>query len=259
LPNTIEHPVIQPLREFDAPVMLWWARALRPEFFAPYSTAYRPLYVDAYGENNTQIYRVEASAVLTPNIGIDDQGRLMVGALAENVANQSRIAVFGDSKIFQNDYGLAPITGTQTPIYADNYALAQGVAGWLLGLPVELWQPLPSTLTWIAIDGSGADWDNQRRVTPDAQDDSSILPQNIRQVRSFRNQDFLYLQIETVTPPDTRAPLLLEINTDVNGDIDRSFSIYADNVFQSKAVRKQLFRRHRSRLIRLSKCFCQYE
>ena len=239
--------------------MLWWARALRPEFFAPYSTAYRLLYVDAYGENNTQIYRVEASAVLTPNIGIDDQGRLMVGALAENVANQSRIAVFGDSKIFQNDYGLAPITGTQTPIYADNYALAQGVAGWLLGLPVELWQPLPSTLTWIAIDGSGADWDNQRRVTPDAQDDSSILPQNIRQVRSFRNQDFLYLQIETVTPPDTRAPLLLEINTDVNGDIDRSFSIYADNVFQSKAVRKQLFRRHRSRLIRLSKCVCQYE
>jgi len=226
-PNQVDHPVIQPLVDFDVPVMTWGARNLRAEFFAPYGTAFGLLYTDGYAESNPQIYRAEDPAPLTPNIGLDDQGRLILGALAENTVNQSRIAVFGDSEIFQNDYGLAPIPGTQIPLHAGDTVLAQRVASWLLDLPVEDWQPLPSSFTWIEIDGTASDWTTQGALTIDPTDDTSILSQNVQQVRGFRNQDYVYLQIETAAAPDHFARLLFDMDSDVNGAVDRTLSIDA--------------------------------
>ena len=224
-PNRIDHPVIQPLLDYEVPVMMWGARNLRSEFFAPYSTAFGLLYADAFAETNTLIYRAEDPAPLQVNIGTDDQGRLTVGAIAENTANQSRIAVFGDSEIFQNDFGLAPIPGSQTPLHAGNYILAQRVASWLLNLPVEDWESLPNVFTWLSIDGDGADWENRGSLTTDASDDNSILSQNIQQVRGFRNQDYLYLQIEMLASPDPFARLLIDVDSDVNGQVDRTLSV----------------------------------
>ncbi|MBE2271529.1 MAG: SH3 domain-containing protein [Anaerolinea sp.] len=228
--NAIDHPVIQPLQDYGVPVLMWGARGIRSEFFAPYSSASGLLYIDGFGENNPQIYRAEDPAPLTPNIGADDQGRLIVGALAENASTQSRLALFGDGELFQNDYGLAPIPGTQTPLHAGNYVLIQRTISWLLGLPVEEWRALPSGFTWLQIDGVGDDWGTQGAITTDAEDDTTIRPQNIRQVRAFRNQDYLYLQVETLSPPEQFARLLLDVDGDVNGELDRSLSADLDQI-----------------------------
>lgn len=209
-PTTIDHIITEPHRAYDLPIMTWGARNLHSEFFAPFGSASALIEArNIYAETNRNVYLANDPAPLTVNIGTDYQGDLTIGAVAENGINNSRIAVIGDSEIFQNGFGLANIPNTQTPLHPGNYVLSQHLVSWLLHRPPEDWQPLPSDFTWLSIDGSDEDWQNRGAITQDETQDISITRQDIEQVRSFRNQDYLYLLIETVAPPDPVAAQLI--------------------------------------------------
>ena len=227
-PEDNQHPVIAPLYAYNLPVMLWGARNLRSEFYAPNSSAQALLFTEpAFAETNAQVYRAQDPAPLELNIGTDAQGRLGTAALAENFLSQSRVAVLGDGEIFQNGFGLAPIPGSTIPRHPGNYLLALRLASWLLELPVETWPPLPDALTWVAVDGSAADWENRGSITTDALRETSLLSQEIQQVRGFRNRDYVYLLVETALPPDLSAQLSIQIDSNVDGQIDRQITLNA--------------------------------
>jgi hypothetical protein len=233
LPEDSDHPVIAPLRDYGVPVMLWGARNLHAEFFTPAASAQALLYTEpGFAETNTQVYREQDAAPLVLNIGADAQGRLTVAALAENLATQSRIAVLGDGEMVQNGFGLAPIGGSDIPLHPGDYLLSQRLAAWLLELPVEVWQPLPTSYTWVAIDGDAADWDDQAATTGDTAGDASDSAHDLQQVRTFRNQDYLYLLLETAAPPVPQTSLELQVDANGDGQIDSQIRVdIQQNVF----------------------------
>ena len=215
----IPHPVSDPLRVYDVPVALWGARSMEAEALGPDSKAYSLLQtVHAYGETDLRnINRGEAPLEL--NLGEDVVGRQTVAALGIYTPTGARIAVFGDSEMLQNGYGLA-VTGAGLPRLPGNRLLAERTAAWLLERPLEDWPPLPAGVTWIAVDGQPDDWaQTLPAVAGDGVGDAD-RPYDLQQVRGFRNNDYLYLLAETAAPPPAGLQVLIGSDATFDGQSD---------------------------------------
>jgi hypothetical protein len=154
------------------------------------------------------------------NIGVDTQGKLAVGAIGQNTRTGSRIAVFGDSEMFQNGFGLANVPNTADPVHPGNRILAERLCAWLLGLPEEDWPPLSPGFTWLVVDGSDQDWTSDVPVAGDALNDTASAQFNIQQVQGFRNYASLYVLVQTEAPPDLQTRLVLDIDNNQDGEAD---------------------------------------
>jgi hypothetical protein len=215
--DILPHPVVEPLINYGVPVQLWGARALRVEPIGVDSLATPLLYTDtAYAETNEDAFNFLRGqpAALELNLETDIVGRLNVAGLAENTASGSRIAVVGDSEIFENGFGLASATDGSSPLYPGNRIFAQRLAAWLLELPVEEWPPLPSGFTWVSIDGDDEDW-SQAALMTDNTDTTVSGPYDIRRVRAFENNSFLYVIVETTAPPTEDVRVELELGREI--------------------------------------------
>jgi Bacterial SH3 domain len=232
--DSVPNLVSDPLRRYDLPIALWGARPLRVEPLGVDSLAWALVdTIPEYAETATDFYpsRTKPGGTFGLDIGKDYQGQLNVAAIGENTRVGSRIAVFGDGEAMQNGYGLSLAAGGATPTFPGNYILVQRLVAWLLHAPEDQYPPLPTGLTWIAIDGQIDDWPKNALVTPDAETDSSILSLNIRQVRAARNDSYLYMAIETAAQPSPDSQIDMEIASTVRGQANTIISMQPGHVF----------------------------
>jgi hypothetical protein len=232
----VHHPVTEPLVKYELPVMVWGARTITVDPFGLDSAAAPLIYSrTAYGEANRAVFGGQdgEQAPLEVNLDEDSVGTLIVGGLAENTKTGSRIAVLGDSELLQNNFGLA-LSTAGGPLHPGNQILAERLVAWLLGYPVEDWLPLPTGFTWLAVDGSNSDWEGE---TPppvlDKDDESSTLfPEyDIQQVRTFQDDSYLYVLVETLAPPDPEAVCLtLGLDTNEDNETDTTLLATVDQV-----------------------------
>jgi hypothetical protein len=222
--SLLPHPVIEPLVKYQVPVYVRGARTVRTEPFGISSFGYPLLLTNsAYGETTREVFTSRGvPPPLQLNLGVDEVGTLVVAGLGENVSTGSRIAVLGDTALVQNGFGLEQIvsdTGEETPRFPGNRILVERIAAWLLNLPLEEWPGLPEGFTWLELDGDSSDWSESQRVIADEDDNQSATPElDIQQVRAFRNNDFLYLLIETSASPLPSARLRLQLQNTTSGD-----------------------------------------
>ena len=215
----VSHPVTAPLLTYDMPVWYWGGRSVEVDAIGPFSRAY-PLLVteNAYGETNAASFRATNPDPLVVNIGVDPQGRLLLGGLSESLRSGSRVALLGDSGIVQNIYGLTRLeSNTALPRFPGNEVLVTRLVAWLLGIPEDLWPILPEGYTWIALDGQPNEW-SQATVS------GSTTGTLIRQVHATHNDSYLYMMLQTTTPPppETLMTLTLTVN-------NQTFSIFFED------------------------------
>ncbi|NLE53074.1 MAG: hypothetical protein GX613_16875, partial [Chloroflexi bacterium] len=140
------HPVVAPLAAHDIPIMTWGARTLWSEPIGPGSAA-SPLLTQDYGYGETARVFGDNGEPLTVNISADVQGRLVLGAAAENTAFGSRLVFLGDSEALLDGYGLMIDPVTLLPAHIGNRILAERIAAWLLER--DEWPVLAPSLTWL--------------------------------------------------------------------------------------------------------------
>jgi len=219
----VPHAVSAPLAEMGLPVMVWGARTLAVDGFGIGNYAVPLLYTTSgYGETNRKVFSSSEPDPLQLNLGADQMGHLMIGALAENTTSGSRVVVLGDSETVQNEYGLALDVNTGDPRFWGDYLLTQRLAAWLLDLPVEDWPGLPAGYTWVAVDGAEAGWPDSATVIDDPADDAPITQYDIEHVRAFRDDAYLYLQIQTAAAPKTNVRVKLDLENTFDGVPDVS-------------------------------------
>jgi hypothetical protein len=227
----VHHPVTEPLVRYELPVMVWGARTIMVDPFGLDSTAVPLIYTrTAYGEANREVFGSQDGerAPLEVNLDEDSVGTLILGALAENTKTGSRIAVLGDSELVQNNFGLALSTAGD-PLHPGNQILAERLAAWLLGRSVDDWLPLPTGFTWLAIDGDSTDWGDETPPPVVDEDDgsSNLLPEyDIKQLRTFHDDSYLYVLVETAAPPDPEVVRLI-LGLDTNGDNETDTTLFA--------------------------------
>lgn len=225
--GAISNSIIDPLVRYEIPIRMWGARPVTAELLGVDGRAETLLTTEGYAETNAQVFRRDNPAPLEVNIGADPQGKLVLGAVGENDIIHSRVAVLGDSESLLNGYGLV---GTP-PRNPGNVILAQRLAAWLLELPEETWLPLPTDFTWLEIDGSDSDWPQLASTTINATSDTGILSLSIQQVRAFRDEDFLYLLVQTNSTPSVDAQLDMHFDPNVDGTIDVEVIADASGIF----------------------------
>src|SRR5262249_6904829 len=108
-PDSTDHPIIAPLVEDDIPLMTWGPRHLRVEPFGITSRASALAFMEPlYAETNPQVFNKKTPAPMEINIGVgngkDYQGHLLVGAVAENTRNQTRVAVLANGEMLENGF-----------------------------------------------------------------------------------------------------------------------------------------------------------
>ena len=222
--NVALHPILTPLLRYDIPVYVWTARTIQVDALGPNSVASPLLFTDtAFGETNRNAFRPQDPDPILMNIGDDKQGHLLLGGIAQNNKNGSKVVLFGDSELVQNIFGLTRLsTSDARPRYPGNYIFAQRVASWLLDLPEDQWPSIPAGFTKISIDGNEDDWD--KTLLPLAKD---VPDTNIHQIRAFYNDQYLYLLIDTTNKPSQPVNITIEMQ-DVSGS--RSFVINGNEV-----------------------------
>lgn len=203
----MRHPIIEPLAAHDIPILTWGARTLWSEPIGPGSAA-APLLVQDYGYGETARVFGENGEPLTINIAADVQGRLVLGAAAENTAFGSRLVFLGDSEALLDGYGLAVDPITLLPAHIGNRILAERIASWLLER--DEWPVLADILTWLSVDGSGEDWVAPPLIA-DVAGDSIDPARDIQGIYAFRDDAYLYLRIDTAARPRDYAELRIEI------------------------------------------------
>jgi hypothetical protein len=218
-PSEMDHPVSQPLSQYDIPAHLWGARPLRVEALGVDSTAF-PLFLDTgFAETNRNAFNANAPVPFNADIGADPQGRLLLGAVGENTRTGTRIAVLGDSEILQNDFGLAR-RADGDPFSPGDQILADRLAGWLLELPEDQWNPLPAGFTYLSVDGSADGWNTALPGTADAPADVPFPAYDITNIRAVRNDSYLYLLIETASEPAQDTQVSLDVDIDQDGVLE---------------------------------------
>ncbi|MBN1564147.1 MAG: SH3 domain-containing protein [Anaerolineae bacterium] len=232
--TVVAHPVTAPLAQFSLPVQTWGARSIHVEPFGTSNYATPLIYTEtAYGETNTRVFpqRNRDSDPLEFNVNADAQGRLFVGALAENTVLHSRVVVFGDSEMVQNGYGMA-LDLDGTPLYPGNQLLIARSAAWLLELPEDTWPTLGSNYTQLALDGQADEWGDVPTLFEDPADDAAAN-YDIQAIRAFRDDSFLYLTVETTGAPTHDTRLSLDLETTSDGVIDLTLLITPDQAIWS--------------------------
>lgn len=196
----IPHPITDPLVRYGLPVRYWGGRSLLVDALTGIART-NPLLMTTspYGETGRFNLRDRASDPFILNIGADTQGYLLLASIGENRASGSRVALVGDSEIFQNLFGQTRVLDRDAlPQHVGTYVFVERLTGWLLGISDPEWPPLPSGFTWIALDGDINDWPTN---VPVLQDTSPTIPfYAITQVRALRNDQFVYVGVETISP-----------------------------------------------------------
>jgi len=210
---TTFHPITQPLSNYDLPVSVWGGRSLNVEPFGWDSFGGALLFTEsAYGETSKNLFRDENPDPLTVNIGVDAQGRLPLAAFGINGTTNSRILLFGDSELFQNQYGLDFDATTLLPQNIGNYLLAERSAAWLVSLPPIQYPALVSGYAWIAIDGQAGEWEALDLFpVNDPPLDSPAESLDVSRVGAVVNRHYLYLVVETFAPPPQDAQLQVTV------------------------------------------------
>ncbi|MBN2303339.1 MAG: hypothetical protein JXQ72_02605 [Anaerolineae bacterium] len=237
IPENNDHPILAPLHTHNLAVQIWGARPMRVEPFGLDSYAIPLLYSPtAFGETGRVFFSDDPPVPVEFTPGKDDDGWINVAALAENTATGSRIAMLNDSEIVQNGYGLAYIGGTDDALHLGDWIFAQRLAAWLMGLPESEWPDLPSNVTWLLIDGAVEDWDAYQYmpVVQDTVGDAASTDYDIQQAVLFQNDDFLYVLVETQTPPADSVQLRLEFDTDFDTVADTTVVGAGDQVTVSR-------------------------
>ncbi|NDJ61564.1 MAG: SH3 domain-containing protein [Chloroflexi bacterium] len=230
-PEINNHPVIEPLITYDVPLQVWGARHLRVEPFGPDTTAFPLLFAEPVFAENDNIFRNQNPLPLELNIGSDDQGRLIIGALGENERTGTRLALLADGEMVQNAYGFGRIPASVTPEHPGNVVFAQRLAAWLLELPQSAWPELLPRFTWLRLDGLDDDWNPALQPTLNPASDASILALSLQQVRAFRNEDFLYLLIDTATSPNPNVQVVFGFDSRGAGAADTIVVANRDRIY----------------------------
>ena len=223
--DVIPHPIVEPLLQYDLSVEVWAARPVQVEPLGVFSHAFPLLQTStAFGETNADVFTfADDFPPLELNLGNDIIGRVNIAGAGENTRSGSRVVVLGDSEILLNGYGLATEPGTTSARHLGNRIFAERTADWLLELPEDQWSPLPGNLTWIAVDGVSDDWDVSQPSTSDGLD-TFPTNYNLRAARALKDDTYLYILAQTVTPPtsdiqvdfqltDADTPITITANT----------------------------------------------
>lgn len=221
---SVPHPIFDPLARYELPVRLWGARPLAVEPFGIDSQAASLLQTTPlYAETSPTTLALQEPTPLEINLEADPQGLMNVAAVGENVRSGSRIAIIGDGEFVQNGFGLSYIGDSTIPRYAGNYVLTDRIIAWLL--QNEAYPDLPDGLTWVAVDGDRAEWENVAVAVNDSLDDSTVNALNLTQIKAFRNESFIYMALETAASPspDLRVEIEIDRNRDRQPDVVLSF------------------------------------
>jgi hypothetical protein len=165
---------------------------------------------------------------------------LLLGVISTNFATGSRVAVIGDSEIFQNLFGQTRITGRESlPLYAGNYVFVQRLFAWIMAVPEGEYPSFPQGFTWIVLDGSASEWPENVPILLDQQ--STDPEYALQQVRAFQNDQFVYLFLgpQNPLPRDTIVYVFIEdnagnrqlISLDSQGNI-----LFRDKVLRDAAI-----------------------
>jgi hypothetical protein len=235
-PDTVPNDVIAPLVQYHLPVWTWGTRSMVVEPFGINGRATPLLYTNGtYGETDPDVFPPsrKSNGVIPDPLQFDagkdiENGWLNTAALAENTVTGSRVAVLGDSEMLENGYGLS--SNGNVPHFVGNYVLAQRLSAWLLNIAPQEWPSLPSDLTWIAVDGSGADWPTTATTVVNQVGGTVSDALGIQQVRAFSDDQFLYLLVETTHAPVSKPIVRLQYDTNNNGQIDQTISIQPDHI-----------------------------
>ncbi|MDZ4764889.1 MAG: SH3 domain-containing protein [Chloroflexota bacterium] len=236
LPYPLANRVNQPIVAYDLPVVTWGARPVGAELFGIDSAAYPLIYANVpFAEANARAYApITTRDPLEVNYNQDATGRLTIGVIGENTRTNTRVALLGDGEMLMNGYGLALTQTAQgvQPLHLGNTLLAERIAAWLLDVPPENDPPLPSGLTWIAVDGERADWDDSLDA-PTLQGESpvNVLSLRIQTARALRNDSFMYVLIESAATPNPDAQLEFQLDSRGSGVADTLVVANVDGVF----------------------------
>ncbi len=228
-PDYLPHPILQPLAQYQVPIMTWGARTVSLEPWGIASIAHSLLITNlAFGEADTNVFiGRDNRPPLRFNIDSDQQGELTLAAVGENPQTGSRIAVLGDSEMLQNGFGLANTitsSGDERPRFPGNTVFLERLAAWLLEIPEADYPPLPDGFTWLAVDGLLDDWAPTISVT--ALEDN---PSGVAQVRAFRNDEYLYIALEPQSATDWSTTFEnLELTLDPQLSASPAVDIVAD-------------------------------
>lgn len=213
----VPHPITEPLVRYGLPVRFWAGRSVFVDGLTGYADTNALIYAEqGYGETvPVDERRNPESLEFMLNLAEDNQGRLIFAAIAENRESGSRVALVGDSEIFQNIYGQTRIPGDETsPRYAGDFIFTQRLLSWLMGIPEADWPPLPDRFTWLALDGASDDWPETVPVVMDVALDTAEAAYDIRQAQALHNDQFLYVVLETASTVPQDARFMLRLSSD---------------------------------------------
>jgi hypothetical protein len=207
--DLVPHVITEPLLAYDLPIRFWGARSLFVDGLTGISDTNALIYAERpYGETSRINYNDTETPQFILNIGADTQGRLLLASAGTNRVTGSRVAVVGDSEIFQNLYGQTRMPQNENlPLFPGDFIFTQRLLAWLLAVPMEDWPELPQGFNWINMDGDVSDWPNTVPVLPDTETNTPIY--SLSQVRAFRNDQFVYLLLETLNPIPEGAKVVL--------------------------------------------------
>lgn len=191
------HPITEPLQTYDLPLRFWGGRNLNVDAVTGYAATEALLRIEGpYGETDRiNFLRAEDASLIELNVDQDLQGRFLLASIATNYETGSRVALLGDSEMFQNIYGQTRVPGLdETPRYPGTFLFVQRLTAWLVGLPEDQWPDLPDGFTWLALDGDADDWPDNTPLTTNPTQPSGTL--GIEAVSAFRNDQFVYLRVD---------------------------------------------------------------
>lgn len=197
------HPVSAPLAQFDIPVAYWGGRPQSVEFYALGATGVPLLYTDSTFAETARInFNNPEDATFQLNLGEDPQGRLLLAGLGERAETGGRIALFGDSEIFRNIFGLtADPRGRLDGAFIGDRILVERTIAWLLRQPFP---PLPDDITYLGMDGQVADWGRYTAV-PVLASPPFVPIYRLLSGRALFDDQFLFLRLDTQTPLPAEA------------------------------------------------------
>jgi len=215
--NLVPHPITEPLVTYDLPLRFWGGRSVFVDGLTGLSDTNGLIVAETpYGETSRIDLRSADAAPPILNIGSDNQGKLLLATIAENHETRSRVALIGDSEIFQNLFGLTRISNvSDLPRYPADFLFAQRLIAWLMGIPETAWPTLPQEFTSIALDGLTADWPENVPETTDLIFDTQANGYDIRQIQALHNDQFLYIAVETLGTLPQDAGIRIEMNDGV--------------------------------------------
>lgn len=214
--DLIPHPITDPLVFYDLPIRFWGARSLIVEPLSGIADT-NALIITEHAHGEVSSFNLDSNQVnqFEMNVGQDEQGRLVLGGIAENYETGSRVAIIGDSEIFQNGFGQRSYPDRpELPLFVGDYLFSQRLIQWLIDMPETLWSTVPSGFTWIALNGQLDDWGQFSDLVITFADDIGEdvpLAYNILGVQMLHNDNFAYISVETIEAIESQTIVIIDL------------------------------------------------